>query len=74
MPSFVGFAYSVRSSDAGAGCAAGIAQAAAGRFEPNRIAQPIDEARVVTIEGNVHPLARAEFDRGVLDADAFLGE
>ena len=74
MPSFVGVRlFCAGLLMLGAGCAAGIAQAAAGRFEPNRIAQPIDEARVVTIEGNVHPLARAEFDRGVLDADAFLG-
>ena len=58
----------------GAGYAAGMGQAAASRTAPSRIAGPIDEARVVTLEGNVHPLARAEFDRGTLDADTALGQ
>ena len=57
----------------GLGCAAGIAQFAASHSVPNRIAGPIDEARVVTLEGNVHPLARAEFDRGAVDAEISLG-
>jgi subtilase family serine protease len=48
--------------------AAGVGQAAA-----NRIAGPLDEARVVTLDGNVHPLARAEFDRGPLDAETSVG-
>jgi subtilase family serine protease len=38
----------------------------------DRIAGPIDEARAVTLEGNMHPLARAEFDRGVLSEDTPL--
>ena len=29
-----------------------------------RITQAIDETQLVTLKGNVHPLARAEFDRG----------
>ncbi|MGH9734969.1 MAG: Ig-like domain repeat protein [Candidatus Acidiferrales bacterium] len=31
---------------------------------PARITQPIDTKNVVVLKGNVHPLARAEFDRG----------
>jgi len=31
-----------------------------------------DESRIVTLEGNVHPLARAEFDAGVVSADMRL--
>jgi subtilase family serine protease len=31
-----------------------------------RIAAPIDDQQVVTLAGNVHPLARAEFDEGVV--------
>ena len=31
---------------------------------PARITQAIDEARMVQMKGNVHPLARAEFDQG----------
>lgn len=33
---------------------------------------PIDESRVVTLAGNVHPMARAEFDRGPVDAEMRL--
>lgn len=32
-------------------------------------AKPIDETQVVTLRGNVHPLARAEFDEGAVDPD-----
>jgi pseudomonalisin len=35
----------------------------------NRITRPIDESEVVTLTGNTHPLARAEFDRGPVPAD-----
>jgi subtilase family serine protease len=31
------------------------------------IANPIDESRMVTLHGNVYPLARPEFDQGVVD-------
>jgi len=34
---------------------------------PARITQAIDETQLVTLTGNVHPLARPEFDRGVVD-------
>jgi subtilase family serine protease len=30
-------------------------------------ASPVNEARVVTLEGNVHPLARAQFDQGAVN-------
>ena len=40
---------------------------------PGRIAGPIDEMRVVTLEGNVHPLARAEFDQGAVEEGTALG-
>jgi hypothetical protein len=33
---------------------------------PARITQAIDEARMVQLKGNVHPLARAEFDQGTV--------
>ncbi len=33
---------------------------------PSRVVEQIDETRTVRIEGNVHPLARAEFDRGAV--------
>jgi subtilase family serine protease len=35
----------------------------------SRILQAVDDARVTTLSGNTHPLARAEFDQGTL-ADA----
>jgi len=33
---------------------------------PARIIQAIDETQLVTLKGNVHPLARAEFDQGAV--------
>src|SRR5271168_4036055 len=33
---------------------------------PARITQAIDETQLVTLKGNVHPLARPEFDRGLV--------
>ena len=33
----------------------------------SRITQPIDESQLTVLKGHVHPLARAEFDRGVVD-------
>jgi subtilase family serine protease len=38
----------------------------------DRVAARINEAQVVTLEGNVHPLARAEFDQGLLNAETRL--
>jgi len=31
------------------------------------VANPVDESRMVTLQGNVHPLARAEFDQGPIN-------
>ena len=33
---------------------------------PTRITQAIDETQLVRLQGNVHPLARLEFDRGIV--------
>jgi hypothetical protein len=33
---------------------------------PTRITQEVDEKNLVTLKGNVHPLARPEFDQGVV--------
>jgi uncharacterized membrane protein len=43
-------------------CVAAFAQA------PNRLVKAIDEDEVVTLTGNVHPMARPEFDQGVVSA------
>lgn len=37
-----------------------------------RLAQPIDETRVVTLAGNVHPLARGDFDQGAVSGETRL--
>jgi len=38
----------------------------------DRIVRPIVESEVVTLAGNVHPMARPEFDRGAVSADTRL--
>jgi pseudomonalisin len=38
----------------------------------NRITTAIDENKVTTLLGNVHPMARAEFDRGAVSAETAL--
>jgi len=38
-----------------------LAQVSSGH---TRITQPVDETKLVTLQGNTHPLARPEFDRG----------
>jgi subtilase family serine protease len=38
----------------------------------NRMMAPIDEAQLVTLMGNVHPLARAEFDQGAVPSETRL--
>ena len=38
----------------------------------NRIVRPVVESDVVTLAGNVHPLARPEFDRGMLSDETRL--
>ena len=37
-----------------------------GQVQP-RIVEAVDNARRITLTGNVHPLARAEFERGAAD-------
>jgi subtilase family serine protease len=39
---------------------------------PRRVVHIIDETQAVTLQGNVHPLARAEFDRGPVSAEMRL--
>ena len=36
---------------------------------PARITQPVDEKNLIVLKGNTHPLARAEFDRGVAPSE-----
>ena len=48
-------------------CTFALAQAPA-----NRVTDPIDDTRVTTLLGNVHPMARAEFDQGVVNAETPL--
>jgi subtilase family serine protease len=38
----------------------------------NRVAARIDETQVTTLQGNVHPMARGDFDQGVVNADTPL--
>ena len=46
--------------------------AVSGHPTVNRIVEPVQEAAVVTLAGNVHPLARGEFDDGVVSAETPL--
>src|SRR5262249_1039627 len=41
----------------------GVAQAAQ---VPARVSQAVDDQKLVTLKGHVHPLARPEFDRGAV--------
>jgi hypothetical protein len=38
----------------------------------NRIADRIDESQVTTLQGNVHPMARGDFDQGLVNAETPL--
>jgi hypothetical protein len=40
-------------------------QTAVGQVRP-RVSEAVDDARRITLKGNMHPLARAEFDRGAV--------
>jgi len=51
----------------------GIAAPAAHSQELPRVLGPIDDSQRVVLQGNVHPLARAEFDRGPVE-DSFPAE
>jgi subtilase family serine protease len=43
-----------------------------GQGPANRVLGPIDETQVVTLMGNVHPLARGEFDEGLANPEMLL--
>src|SRR5437870_3985356 len=48
-------------------CALGSASASRGQaVKPRLVTQAVDESNRVTMRGNVHPLARAEFDQGAI--------
>lgn len=70
MPGFV----RARLFIAAASVLSGWTAVAVGQAPVNRIAGPIDDAQTVTLKGNVHPLARAEFDQGVVEADTRLAQ
>ena len=42
-----------------------LVQSAVGQVRP-RVSEAVDDARRTTLSGNIHPLARAEFDRGAV--------
>jgi len=48
------------------------AAASRGAVSANGVAFNVDGSQTVTLEGNVHPLARAEFDRGVVNPGTLL--
>jgi hypothetical protein len=61
--SMAGLAFSGPSAQAQSKPASAVAQAPG---VPARITQAIDEAQLVRLRGNVHPLARPEFDQGAV--------
>jgi pseudomonalisin len=53
-------------------CIAGLGLTVFAQGTENRIAGAIDDGQVVTLTGNVHPLARGEFDLGVAEPETVL--
>ena len=53
-------------------CALTLTSLAGAEQTRNRIPGPIDESQVVTLRGNVHPMARGEFDRGTVSGSMRL--
>jgi trimeric autotransporter adhesin len=49
------------------------AQSAPASLSASRIVAPIDETRLVSLKGNVHPLAQARFDRGAAPGQTATG-
>lgn len=45
---------------------------ALGQAPANRVVRPVDESDVVTLTGNMHPMARPEFDQGPVGAETQL--
>ena len=56
----------------GLACALVLVGSAGGEQPRDRIGGPIDEAQVVTLHGNVHPMARGEIDRGAASGEMRL--
>ena len=52
----------------------GLSTSVVAQTPTNRVAAGIDENTVTTLLGNVHPMARAEFDRGAVNADTPLDD
>jgi pseudomonalisin len=50
----------------------GLSTSVVAQTPANRVAAEIDENQVTTLLGNVHPMARAEFDRGAVSAETPL--
>jgi pseudomonalisin len=53
-------------------CFGALGLAALAQRTGNRIAGPIDDGQVVTLSGNVHPMARGEFDLGAVADETVL--
>jgi len=53
-------------------CALAQAVSTAPGLQADRILRRVDETQVVTLQGNVHPLARAEFEVGAASAETRL--
>ena len=56
----------------GLACALTLVSFAGGGQTANRVLGPIDESQVVTRRGNVHPMARGEFDGGAVSGELRL--
>src|SRR5215470_2968821 len=52
---------------AAAFCALAFAPRASAQTPKRLVTQAVDDHELATLKGNVHPLARAEFDRGIVD-------
>ena len=50
----------------------GLSTSALAQTPANRVTAEIDENKVTTLLGNIHPMARAEFDRGAVSAETPL--
>jgi hypothetical protein len=50
----------------------GLSMSVVAQTPSNRVSGRIDENKVTTLLGNVHPMARAEFDRGAVSAETPL--
>jgi pseudomonalisin len=53
-------------------CALTLISFAGAEEQTNRIVRPIDETQVITLQGNVHPMARGDFDKGAVSGEMRL--